>query len=136
MAGGPAETYDGIVIGAGHNGLVLQAYLCRTGLRVLALERDLVAGGGLRTVEDNRCPGFYHNVHAVFLRGLSALHWYRDLELEARGVRAVQPEVNLVLVPGDGPALRWYADVDWTCAALAELSPADATAWRRIAAEF
>ncbi len=136
MAGGWDGTFDGIVIGAGHNGLVLQAYLCRAGLRVLALERALTAGGGLCTVEDDRCPGFSHNVHAVFLRGLTALPWYRDLELEARGVRAVQPALNLALLPGDGPALRWYTDVAQTCAALAELSPADAAAWRRIAEEF
>jgi phytoene dehydrogenase-like protein len=136
VADGWDDTFDGIVIGAGHNGLVLQAYLCRAGLRVLALERALVAGGGLCTVEDNRCPGFYHNVHAVFLRGLSALPWYRDLELEARGVRVVQPEVNLALIPGDGGGLRWYTDVERTCAALAELSPGDAAAWRSIAHEF
>ena len=43
--------YDGIILGAGHNSLVLQAYLCRAGLRVLCLERNDVAGGGLRTEE-------------------------------------------------------------------------------------
>jgi phytoene dehydrogenase-like protein len=140
MAEGYDEAFDGIVLGAGHNGLVLQAYLGRAGLRVLALERLPEAGGGLATVEDDRCPGFFHNVHAVFLRGLSALPWYRDLALEARGVRAVQPEVNLALVPeagrGYGRVLRWYTDLERTCAAIAELSPADAAAWRRIATEF
>lgn len=136
MAEGSDATFDGIVIGAGHNGLVLQAYLCRAGLRVLALERSLAAGGGLCTVEDNRCPGFYHNVHAVFLRGLTALPWYRDLALEAHGVRAVQPALNMVLIAKDGRTLRWYTDVAQTGAALAELSPADAATWRRIAAEY
>jgi phytoene dehydrogenase-like protein len=136
MADGLDETFDGIVIGAGHNGLVLQAYLCRAGLRVLALERALTAGGGLSTVEDNRCTGFYHNVHAVFLRGLAAQPWYRDLELQARGVRAIQPPLNLAVIGEDGGSLRWYTDVEQTCAALAELSPADAAAWRRIAEEF
>lgn len=136
MADGVHATFDGIVIGAGHNGLVLQAYLCRAGLRVLALERALTAGGGLYTVEDNRCPGFHHNVHAVFLRGLMAQPWYRDLELEARGVRAIQPALNLALIPEDGRSLRWYTNVEQTCAALAELSLADAAAWRRIAEEF
>jgi phytoene dehydrogenase-like protein len=37
--------YDGIILGAGHNALVLQAYLARGGLRVLALDRAPVAGG-------------------------------------------------------------------------------------------
>ena len=32
-------TYDGIILGSGHNSLVLQAYLGRAGLKVLCLER-------------------------------------------------------------------------------------------------
>ena len=39
--------YDGIILGSGHNSLVLQAYLCRAGLDVVCLERAEVAGGGL-----------------------------------------------------------------------------------------
>jgi phytoene dehydrogenase-like protein len=36
--------YDGIVIGAGHNGLILAAYLAKAGLRVLAVDRLETAG--------------------------------------------------------------------------------------------
>ena len=32
-------TYDGIILGAGHNALVLQAYLGVAGLRTVCLER-------------------------------------------------------------------------------------------------
>jgi ribulose 1,5-bisphosphate synthetase/thiazole synthase len=39
--------YDGIVLGTGHNALVLQAYLARAGLRVLSVDRADVPGGGL-----------------------------------------------------------------------------------------
>jgi phytoene dehydrogenase-like protein len=46
-----AVEYDGIIIGAGHHGLVLGAYLARAGLNVLLLERRLMYGGGLATVE-------------------------------------------------------------------------------------
>src|SRR5260370_36328769 len=38
--------YDGIILGAGHNALVLQAYLARGGLLVLALDRAQAPGGG------------------------------------------------------------------------------------------
>ena len=31
-------TYDGIIIGAGHNGLITQAYLARAGLKVVSLD--------------------------------------------------------------------------------------------------
>ena len=43
--------YDGIILGAGHNALILATYLGRAGLRVLAVDRAAVAGGGLATLE-------------------------------------------------------------------------------------
>ena len=45
------RSYDAIILGAGHNGLILQAYLGKAGLRTLALERKAVPGGGLSTAE-------------------------------------------------------------------------------------
>jgi phytoene dehydrogenase-like protein len=35
------KTYDGIIIGAGHHGLVLGCYLARCGLDVLLVDRRL-----------------------------------------------------------------------------------------------
>ena len=56
--------YDGIILGAGHNALILAAYLGRAGLRMLAVDRAAVAGGGLATIEYPRQSGFLHNPHA------------------------------------------------------------------------
>ena len=39
------RTYDAIVIGGGHNGLVNGAYLAKAGLRTLILERRHLVGG-------------------------------------------------------------------------------------------
>ena len=36
-----SETYDGIILGSGHNGLVLQAYLGKAGTEVHALSRGM-----------------------------------------------------------------------------------------------
>ena len=47
----PERSYDGIIIGAGHHGLVLGAYLAKAGLQVLLVERRLTYGGGLSTRE-------------------------------------------------------------------------------------
>ena len=37
--------YDAVIIGAGHNGLITAAYLCRAGYKVLVLERRHLVGG-------------------------------------------------------------------------------------------
>ncbi len=58
------RTYDGIIIGAGHHGLVLGAYLAKAGLEVLLVDRRLTYGGGLNTTAATR-PGFYHNLDSI-----------------------------------------------------------------------
>ncbi|MDO8484793.1 MAG: NAD(P)-binding protein [Candidatus Limnocylindrales bacterium] len=52
-----AGSYDGIIVGAGHNGLVAAAYLARAGLRMLVLERRGIVGGACVTEEV--WPGFH-----------------------------------------------------------------------------
>jgi phytoene dehydrogenase-like protein len=48
--GTPSDTsVDVVVIGAGHNGLVLATFLARAGLRVHVLEEKSVVGGAVRT---------------------------------------------------------------------------------------
>jgi phytoene dehydrogenase-like protein len=96
--------YDGIILGAGHNALILQAYLGKAGLKVLALECKAVAGGGLSTLEDPRYPGFLHNTHSFFQRALMQMPWYADLELDRHGARYIEPELNVTLLTGDGRA--------------------------------
>src|SRR5256886_14672698 len=129
-------TYDGIILGAGHNGLILQAYLGKAGLKTLAIERRAAAGGGLSTIEDPRRPGFLHNTHAFFLRAVTAMPWYADLELERHGARLIEPELNVALVPRDGRALEWWTDIGRTIASFADFSQRDAQTLRRWHDEF
>ena len=98
--------YDGLILGAGHNALVLQAYLCKAGLKVACIERREIAGGGLTTEEHGR--GFLHNTHSFYHRGLNGLPWYRDLELEKHGAHYLQPELNVALITpaGETPGIR------------------------------
>ncbi len=124
-------THDGIIIGAGHNGLVCQAYLCRAGLDVVSLDRREVSGGALTTIENPRHAGFFHDTHAVFHRALDAMPWYRDLELERRGARYIEPELNVAMLLTGGCALEWWTDVERTAQSFARLSPNDAATLRR-----
>src|SRR3954447_7435336 len=129
-------TYDAIILGAGHNGLILQAYLGKAGLKTLAIDRRPVAGGGLSTLEDPRHPGFLHNTHAFFQRAITAMPWYGDLELERHGARYIEPELNVALLTGDGHALEWWTDPHKTIASFATFSGRDADTLRRWHDEF
>lgn len=123
--------YDGIILGAGHNGLVLQAYLGRAGLKTLCLERAERIGGGLATVEDPRWPGFRHNTHSLFHRAIDRMPWYVELELERHGARYVEPELNVALVLESGDALCWWTEFEKTAASFAAFSARDAASLRR-----
>jgi len=129
-------TYDGIILGAGHNSLVMQAYLGRAGLKVLCLERRHVAGGGLATEEDPRHPGFLHNTHSFYHRALTHAPWYRDLELERRGAMYIEPELNVALILRNGETLEWWTDFERTAASFERFSERDAAALRRWRTDF
>src|SRR6476661_7534970 len=76
------RTYDAIVVGGGHNGLVNGAYLAKSGLKTLILERRHLVGGAAITEELR--PGFWFT---TFSYALSLLRpdIIQDLELTKHG---------------------------------------------------
>ena len=76
------STYDAIVVGGGHNGLVNGAYLARSGLRTLILERRHLVGGAAITEELQ--PGFKFTTfsYALSLLRPEIIH---ELELVRHG---------------------------------------------------
>src|SRR5260370_15866587 len=54
------QTYDVVIIGAGHNGLTCAAYLAMAVLTVKVVERRPVVGGA--AVTEEVCPGFPQSV--------------------------------------------------------------------------
>ena len=128
--------YDGIILGAGHNALILATYLGQAGLRMLAVDRAAVAGGGLATLEYPRHSGFLHNTHAFFQRAITAMPWYSDLDLERHGARYIEPELNVALLTRDGRALEWWTDIERTIGSVAQFSRRDADTLRRWHDEF
>jgi len=127
--------YDGIIIGSGHNSLVLQAYLCRAGLDILCIERRSTAGGGLATMEDPKHPGFLHNTHSFYHRSLNQMPWYKDLELERHGAVYIEPEYNVALLLKNGESLDWWTSFDKTVESFSKFSKKDAQAlkkWREL----
>ena len=129
-------SWDGIIIGAGHNALVLQAYLGKAGLKVLSIDRRHIAGGGLSTMEDPRRPGFLHNTHAFFQRAITNMPWYADLELERHGARYIEPELNVAMITSGDRALEWWTDIDRTAASFEKFSKKDAETLKRWQSDF
>src|SRR5579871_2823330 len=125
------EDYDGILLGAGHNSLILQAYLGAAGLKTLCLERRDVPGGGLTTIEGPNHPGFLHNTHSFFHRALNQMPWYRDLDLQRHGAIYLEPELNVALLLRSGEALEWWTDFERTMESFARFSRKDAETIRR-----
>jgi phytoene dehydrogenase-like protein len=121
-ANGSTGRYDAVVIGGGHNGLVTAAYLARSGLRTLVLERAEAVGGAASTTElahGARVPTLAHNVGR--LRGSI----WRDLELRRHGLRLVSPQVLAFAPSPDGTAITLTSDVPETASAIGVRSAHD-----------
>jgi phytoene dehydrogenase-like protein len=122
------RTYDGIIIGAGHHGLVLGSYLAKAGLDVLLVDRRLQYGGGLCT-EERTEPGFYHNLHSINHFEITETPWFKDLELKDR-VEYITPPHELGQAHREGTALVLGRDLDETVASIARFSKRDAQTFR------
>src|SRR4029077_8029204 len=82
-----AASFDAIVIGAGHNGLVTACYLARAGYSVLVLERRYVVGGACVTEEI--FPGFKVST-AAYVNSLFRKEIVADLRLKDYGFEALE----------------------------------------------
>lgn len=121
-------TYDVIVVGAGHNGLCLAAYLQRAGLTTAIIERRHEEGGGVNTEEPVKA-GFRHNMHAQYMEFFDVMPMIRDFGLEDLGLRTVMPEAQAGIAFADGrpPVVLHRPDLlERTRASIAEYSKADA----------
>ena len=126
------ESYDAIVIGAGHNGMALATYLGKSGWRVLVLERRLEEGGGLSTEHYTR-PGFHHNMHSNYHTFVGLCPVYQDLDLLGPdGVSYAHPPVQMGSVFRDGTALTIHRDMAKTHRSMSRFSEKDADTWTRL----
>jgi len=123
------QEFDGVIIGSGQHGLILGSYLAKAGLKIAVLERKLAYGGALQTHQPG-LPGFYHNFHSINHFNISRTPWYRDLELESRGVKYIRVRYDFASPTKDRTALVFSLDRDETIASIARFSKKDAERWR------
>jgi len=120
-----APSYDAIVIGGGHNGLVSAAYLARAGRRVLVVERRPRVGGA--AVTEEVFPGFQFSTFS-YVVSLLRPEIIRDLDLPRHGLH-ILPLESTVTPMLDGDYLAGWADHDATRRELVRHSARDAEAY-------
>ncbi len=119
-------TYDAIIIGAGHNGLVTAAYLARAGRKVLVLERNDIVGGCCITEEV--WPG-YRVSSAAYVNSLLRPEVIRDLQLKKHGFEMIPRSPSSFTPFPDGRSLMMGPDKELTHCEIAKFSPKDAAAY-------
>ncbi|MEP9387386.1 NAD(P)/FAD-dependent oxidoreductase [Mesorhizobium sp. KR9-304] len=124
-------SYDVVVIGGGHNGLVCATVLAKSGRKVLVLEAASEIGGAARTEEF--APGFRVSSVAHLLNRLHP-EVVKALELEKHGLGFVLPEPipSISLSAKDGPLTLTGAYGE----GLVGASASEAAAWKDLRAQL
>jgi len=119
-------TYDAIVIGGGHNGLVTAAYLAKAKWKVLVLERRDIVGGAC--VSEETFPGYKVST-AAYVNSLFRPEIIRDLALQSYGFEAVERNPASFTPFLDGRYLMLGADKASDIANIGKFSARDAAAY-------
>lgn len=119
--------YDGIVIGAGPNGLAAAITLAQAGRSVLLIEAAKKVGGGCRSAELT-LPGFVHDVCSAVHPLAVSSPFFRALPLAQYGLKWIYPPAPFAHPLDDGCAAVAERSVEATAAALGP----DASAYRRL----
>lgn len=121
------STYDVVIIGAGHNGLVCAAYLLKAGYRVLLLEKRPVPGGAATTEAIiPELPDFKFNRCAIDHEFIHLGPVVEELELTKYGLEYLYCDPVVFCPHPDGTYFLAHQSVEKTCAGIAHYSDRDA----------
>lgn len=124
-----SEAFDAVVVGGGPNGLAAAIEIARRGHRVALCEAAATVGGGSRSAELT-LPGFVHDVcSSIHVFGRTS-PFFTTVNLEARGLRWIDPPIALAHPLDDGTAVLVRGGVARTAAELA--NDADAATYRHL----
>jgi phytoene dehydrogenase-like protein len=104
-----AATYDAIVIGGGHNGLVAAAYLAGTGARTVVLEGRHKIGGAATTESPWPEAPEFKVTRLSYVMSLLPPTIIKDLELDRHGYKIFPMGPYYQAFP-EGGSIKLYAD--------------------------
>jgi len=122
------RTFDAVIVGGGHNGLVAAFYLARAGKRVCVLERRSQVGGACVTEE--LFPGYRVSSYS-YVVWLLQPKIIADMALRRRGFRCYQLDPWRLNPYRDGSYVAYWRDETRTQGEIARLNRADAEAYPR-----
>ncbi len=109
QAGTAASTYDAIVVGGGHNGLVAAAYLARSGARTVVLEGRHKTGGAATTEAPWPDAPEFRVTRLSYVMSLLPPTIIEDLELARHGYK-IYPMGPYYQAFPEGGSIKLYAD--------------------------
>ncbi|NNE42396.1 MAG: NAD(P)/FAD-dependent oxidoreductase [Marinicaulis sp.] len=121
------DSYDAIVVGAGHNGLTTACYLAKAGLKTLVIEKNEQIGGA--AVSTELYDGWIYS-NCSYVCSLLRQEIIRDLELPRFGLQVV-PFRGGVNLDGKGNYIGAYPDHYVMRREIARHSPIDVDAYDR-----
>jgi phytoene dehydrogenase-like protein len=124
-----SKTYDALVIGGGHNGLVSAAYLARSGARTLVLEGRGSLGGAATTESPWEDAPHLRVTRLSYVMSLMPPTIVRDLELARHGYKVHPMGPYYQAFPEGGSLTIYDDDPARTYEQLAKWSKNDADTW-------
>lgn len=124
-----SHTFDAVVIGAGHNGLICAAYLARSGVRTALVEARHTVGG---TAASEMFGGATVNICNCDHATIRSTPIMDELSLADHGLTYIDIDPAQMNMSWDGgPAWSIHHDIDQTLDALAATYPGEVAGYRR-----
>jgi phytoene dehydrogenase-like protein len=124
-----SNTYDALVIGGGHNGLVSAAYLARSGAKTLVLESRSTLGGAATTESPWEDAPHLRVTRLSYVMSLMPPTIIKDLELERHGYKVHPMGPYYQAFPEGGSLTIFEDDPARTHEQIAKWSKKDADTW-------